>query len=59
MTAPITRAMTSGGSLLPALIPGRTRKVTGPTDHGFAQGISFRDPDENLISVLEYGPEHW
>jgi catechol-2,3-dioxygenase len=34
-------------------------KVTGPTDHGFAQGISFRDPDGNLVSVLEYGPEYW
>jgi hypothetical protein len=34
-------------------------KVTGPTDHGFAQGISFRDPDGNLISLLEYGPEYW
>ena len=34
-------------------------KVTGPTDHGFAQVISFRDPDGNLVSVLEYGPEYW
>ncbi len=34
-------------------------KVTGPTDHGFAQGISFRDPDGNHVSVLEYGPECW
>jgi catechol-2,3-dioxygenase len=34
-------------------------KVTGPADHGFAQGISFRDPDGNLISVLEYGREYW
>jgi catechol 2,3-dioxygenase-like lactoylglutathione lyase family enzyme len=34
-------------------------KVTGPTGHGFAQGISFRDPDENLISVLEYEPQYW
>lgn len=34
-------------------------KVTGPTDHGFAQGISFRDPDGNSVSVLEYGPEYW
>jgi catechol-2,3-dioxygenase len=32
-------------------------KVTGPTDHGFAQVISFRDPDGNFVSVLEYGPE--
>lgn len=34
-------------------------KVTGPTDHGFAQVISFRDPDGNFVSVLEYRPETW
>jgi catechol-2,3-dioxygenase len=34
-------------------------KLTGPTDHGFANVVSFRDPDGNLISVLEYGPEYW
>jgi catechol-2,3-dioxygenase len=34
-------------------------KVTGPTDHGFAQAISFRDPDGNFVSIFEYGPEYW
>ena len=34
-------------------------EVTGPTDHGFAQGISFRDPDGNFVSILEYGPDYW
>lgn len=34
-------------------------KVAGPTDHGFAQGISFRDPDGNFVAILEYGPEYW
>jgi catechol-2,3-dioxygenase len=34
-------------------------KATGPTDHGFAQAISFRDPDGNLVSILEYGPDYW
>jgi predicted enzyme related to lactoylglutathione lyase len=34
-------------------------KATGPTDHGFGQVISFRDPDGNFVSVLEYGPEYW
>jgi catechol-2,3-dioxygenase len=32
-------------------------KVTGPTDHGFGQVISFHDPDGNLVSIIEYGPE--
>lgn len=34
-------------------------KATGPTDHGFAQAISFRDPDGNFVSIFEYGPEYW
>jgi predicted enzyme related to lactoylglutathione lyase len=34
-------------------------QVTGPADHGFGQLISFRDPDGNHVSVLEYGPEYW
>jgi catechol-2,3-dioxygenase len=34
-------------------------KTTGPTDHGFGQAVSFRDPDGNLVSILEYGPEYW
>ena len=34
-------------------------KVTGPTNHGFAQVVSFRDPDGNFISILEYAPEYW
>jgi len=34
-------------------------RVTGPTDHGFGQVVSFRDPDGNFVSVIEYGPEYW
>jgi len=34
-------------------------KLTGPTDHGFGQIVSFRDPDGNFVSVIEYGPECW
>ena len=34
-------------------------KITGPTDHGFAQAISFRDPDGNFVSIFEYGPDYW
>ena len=33
-------------------------KATGPTDHGFGQIISFRDPDGNSVEILEYAPEH-
>jgi catechol-2,3-dioxygenase len=34
-------------------------KVNGPTDHGFGYVVSFRDPDGNLVMVIEYGPEYW
>ena len=34
-------------------------KVTGPADHGFARVASFRDPDGNHVSILEYGQESW
>jgi catechol 2,3-dioxygenase-like lactoylglutathione lyase family enzyme len=33
--------------------------LTGPTDHGFGQIVSFQDPDGNRVSLLEYGPEYW
>ena len=32
-------------------------KTNGPTDHGFAQIVSFRDPDGNHVSILELAPE--
>ena len=34
-------------------------KATKPTDHGFGHVVSFRDPDGNFVSILEYGPEYW
>lgn len=34
-------------------------KVTGPTDHGFGTIVSFRDPDGNPVSIIEYASEHW
>jgi catechol-2,3-dioxygenase len=57
--SPVITFSTSNLKALVERLAARGVKVTGPTDHGFAQGISFRDPDENLISVLEYGPEYW
>ena len=30
--------------------------ITGPTDHGFGLIVSFRDPDGNLVEVLEEYP---
>jgi catechol 2,3-dioxygenase-like lactoylglutathione lyase family enzyme len=28
-------------------------RFRGPTDHGFAQVVSFRDPDRHLVEILE------
>jgi catechol-2,3-dioxygenase len=57
--SPVITFSTSNLKALVERLSARNVKVVGPTDHGFAQGISLRDPDENLISVLEYGPEYW
>jgi hypothetical protein len=32
--------------------------ANGPTDHGFGQVISFRDPDGNFVSIVEYSAEY-
>jgi len=57
--SPIITFSTSNLKAVAARLSARGVKVTGPTDHGFAVGVSFRDPDGNLVSVLEYGPEYW
>jgi catechol-2,3-dioxygenase len=57
--SPVITLSTSDLKAVVERLSARGVKVSGPTDHGFAQGISFRDPDGNLISVLEYGPEYW
>jgi catechol-2,3-dioxygenase len=28
-------------------------QASGPTDHGFGLVVSFRDPDGNLVEILE------
>jgi catechol-2,3-dioxygenase len=57
--SPIITFSTSDLKAVTERLSARGVKVTGPTDHGFALGVSFRDPDGNLVSVLEYGPEYW
>jgi catechol-2,3-dioxygenase len=57
--SPVIGFSTSDLKAVAKRLAGKGVKVTGPTDHGFAQGISFRDPDGNFVSVFEYGPEYW
>jgi catechol-2,3-dioxygenase len=57
--SPVITFSTSNLKAVVERLSARGVRVVGPSEHGFAQGISFRDPDGNLISVLEYGPEHW
>jgi catechol-2,3-dioxygenase len=57
--SPIIAFSTSDLKAVARRLSSRGVKVTGPTDHGFAQIISFRDPDGNSVSLLEYGPEYW
>jgi catechol-2,3-dioxygenase len=57
--SPVITFSTSDLETLAGRLTDRGVKVTGPTDHGFARGVSFRDPEGQLVSVLEYGPEYW
>ena len=57
--SPVITFSTSNLKAVAERLSARGVKVTGPTDHGFGYVVSFRDPDGNLISVLEYGPDYW
>jgi catechol-2,3-dioxygenase len=57
--SPIITFSTSDLKTVAKRLSARGVTVSGPTDHGFAQVISFRDPDGNSVSILEYGPEYW
>jgi catechol-2,3-dioxygenase len=57
--SPVITFSTSDLKNVAARLSAHGVKVIGPTDHGFARGVSFRDPDENHISLLEYGADYW
>ena len=56
--SPVINFSTSDLRAVGRRLAARGVKTKGPTDHGFAQVISFRDPDGNAVSILEYSPEH-
>jgi catechol-2,3-dioxygenase len=57
--SPVISFSTSNLKAVTARLSASGVKVTGPTNHGFAHAVSFRDPDGNHISVFEYGPDFW
>lgn len=57
--SPVITFSTSALKAVAKRLSAKGVKATGPTDHGFGQAFSFRDPDGNLVSILEYGPEYW
>jgi catechol-2,3-dioxygenase len=57
--SPVITFSTSNLKAVTKRLSARGVKMAGPTDHGFAHVVSFRDPDGNPITVLEYAPEHW
>jgi catechol-2,3-dioxygenase len=52
--SPIINFSTSNLKAVARRLAARGVKARGPTDHGFAWVLSFRDPDGNAVSILEY-----
>jgi catechol-2,3-dioxygenase len=57
--SPVITFSTSNLKAVTRRLTARGVKVTGPSDHGFGNVVSFRDPDGNHVSVVEYAREHW
>ena len=55
--SPVTSFSSSNVKAVAQRLSANGVKVTGPTDHGFGQVVSFRDPDGNFVSLIEYSPE--
>jgi catechol 2,3-dioxygenase-like lactoylglutathione lyase family enzyme len=54
--SPVVVLGTSSVRAVAARLSANGVQTTGPTDHGFGLIVSFRDPDGNLVEVLEeYG----
>jgi len=51
--SPIICLRTKDAGAVAARLKGRGWKHAGPSDHGFAWVVSFRDPDGNAVEILE------
>jgi catechol-2,3-dioxygenase len=54
--SPVVALRTSDARAVARRLAASGVEVTGPHDHGFAQVLSFRDPDGNHVEVLEPAP---
>jgi catechol-2,3-dioxygenase len=57
--SPVVTFSTSNLKAVAKRLAARGVDAKGPADHGFGHILSFRDPDGNHITVVEYSPEHW
>ena len=51
--SPVIAFSTSDANEIARRLSANGIECNGPFDHGFAQVVSFRDPDGNLVEVLE------
>ena len=51
--SPVIAFNTSDAEVLADRVRKAGIEASGPHDHGFAQVVSFRDPDGNLVEALE------
>jgi catechol 2,3-dioxygenase-like lactoylglutathione lyase family enzyme len=51
--SPVIAFNTSDASAVARQLSSGGIEHTGPVDHGFALVVSFRDPDGNLVEILE------
>jgi catechol-2,3-dioxygenase len=55
--SPVIVLQTDDAEAVAARVAATGIDVAGPRDHGFALVASFRDPDGNLIELLQPNPE--
>ena len=51
--SPVIALRTSDAKAVAQRLSAGGCKASGPYDHGFAQVVSFRDPDGNQVEILE------
>ena len=52
--SPVINVSTSNVKAVAERLKALGHKASNPTDHGFGHVLSFRDPDGNAVSIVEY-----